>query len=869
MDTNEGRDTMKQGKKSTRYLLALMCFLCIIAFGRFHYVYAAEEVPETTGTPEITVTPEPTMTPEATAVPTPTDTPTEATVTPVPTLTPEATATATPVPEPVICYMTFNSDGGTEFPTIERRQTSKTNPVYWNVTLPTPEKKGYTFLTWAKASNIYVKYDNSYFEEWPVKKDVNLIARWKLNEYNITYNLKGGSFQGETPVSTYTIVSDNITFPTPVRSKYLFDGWYATSTYSGNKVVGVSSGSTGDVTIYAKWKKAAPSSASIKSISNPSGKLKITLNKVSGAAGYEIKISTDKNFKKSVATYDLGKKTSYTLTNVAKKTYYVKARAYAYDSLGKKVYSSYGKTGSKTVTKGAKEYTATSTSAKITKAKVISKESIEIKATIKKRVQSSDDLYYLVKLNPSTNKVESVVKKLMKEKSLTITLPITEGEVGNLLTKYAIAVKQKGKYTLISKPTYITNPEKSASNTSKYVLPASKKGIQGATIYGDAVDIGTKHTLINLDLKYIVGNSSKASNGGSYSAVVDGAFVTYSPYTYNGKTYYFSDYQIGTIKSYNQNNISVSAVILLSWNDDLTYLIHPSARVKGKNYYTLNSVDKTSRETLEALFCYLGETFGKSDCYISNWILGNEVNAHKVWNYAGNLSLDAYSKSYAQVFQMMYYGVKHGYSNARCFISLDNEWNKGSHGFSGKSFLTAFASAIKKENSKVAWNIAYHAYPAPLTAADFWNNTTITNNINTTAYITPKNLEVFTKYVKKTYGSKTRIILSEQGFTSSKGESIQAAALAYAYYKCQFNSMVDAFIIRSEYDVAEEVKQGLSMGLINRETVRYKEAFYVYKYMDTKYASTYTDKYLSTIGVKSWKSIVPGYSASKLKKLSN
>lgn len=863
--------------KSVRFLLILFCILGTLGFGNTINVSATEEtsqiteIPEVTEIPSLTEVPVITDTPQLTEVPTITDTP-MLTDTPDLTLTPTVTELPMATPTPAICYMTFHDeDGITElYPSISRMKTSKNQEVLWNVTLPVPQKKGYTFYTWAKASNKYVKYDIDYFEEWPVKKDVNLIARWRLNEYSITYNLGDGNFSDEYPTYNYTINSNDIIFPTPVRTNYLFEGWYTTANYTGNKITGIKAGSTGDVEVYAKWKSAAPAPVTIKSVTNPSGKLSVKLKKVTGAKGYVIMLSTNKNFKKSFVTYDLGKKYSYTFSNVAKKTYYIKACSYAYDSLGNKTYSDYGNVVMKKITKGAKEYKATSTSAKINKAIVQDKENIQIKATIKKRLKSSDDFYYLVKLNPTNNQVESVVRKTMKEKTLTITLPITTGNAGNLLTKYAIAIKQSGKYKLVSKPTYITNPEKSAENTSKYVLPASKKGIQGATILPSrGVDLGTRHTLINLDLKYLVGDSSKGAGKSAYSALVDGAFITYYPYEYNGKTYYFSDYQIATIKEYNQNNISVSAVILLSWNQDLTYLIHPSARTAGKHYYTLNSEDQKARETLEALFCYLGETFGKPDCYVSNWILGNEANAHRVWNYAGNLSLDAYTKSYAHVFQMMYYGVKHGYSNARCFISLDNEWNKASNGFSGKSFLTSFAKAIKKENPKVTWNIAYHAYPAPLTAPDFWNNAGVTNNINTTSYITPKNLEVLTSYIKKTYGKNTRIILSEQGFTSSKGESIQAAALAYAFNKCQFNSMIDAFIIRSEYDVAVEARQGLSMGLINESGTHFKEAFYVYKFMDTKHADTYTDKYLSTIGAKSWKSVVSGYSLSKLKKLDN
>ena len=90
-----------------------------------------------------------------------------------------------------------------------------------------------------------------------------------------------------------------------------------------------------------------------------------------------------------------------------------------------------------------------------------------------------------------------------------------------------------------------------------------------------------------------------------------------------------------------------------------------------------------------------------------------------------------------------------------------------------------------------------------------------------------KNLHVLTGYMKKTYGSSVRIILSEQGYSSSWGQANQAAAIAASYYIAACDPMVDAFIIRSYYDHPIEVAQDLSMGIAG------KEAFAVYKYMDT------------------------------------
>ena len=70
-----------------------------------------------------------------------------------------------------------------------------------------------------------------------------------------------------------------------------------------------------------------------------------------------------------------------------------------------------------------------------------------------------------------------------------------------------------------------------------------------------------------------------------------------------------------------------------------------------------------------------------------------------------------------------------------------------------------------------------------------------------------------TNYVKKNFGSDTHILLSEQGFTSNSGQDVQAAAIAYTYYKAEFNPMIDAVIFRSVQDEASEVSQGLSFGL--------------------------------------------------------
>ncbi|MCI9005114.1 MAG: GtrA family protein [Lachnospiraceae bacterium] len=59
-------------------------------------------------------------------------------------------------------------------------------------------------------------------------------------------------------------------------------------------------------------------------------------------------------------------------------------------------------------------------------------------------------------------------------------------------------------------------------------------------------------------------------------------------------------------------------------------------------FYSWNIYQKRPREKMEAIFCYLGKVFSQKDCYVSNWILGNEVNCPEDWNGAGGMSKEEY-----------------------------------------------------------------------------------------------------------------------------------------------------------------------------------------------------------------------------------
>lgn len=485
---------------------------------------------------------------------------------------------------------------------------------------------------------------------------------------------------------------------------------------------------------------------------------------------------------------------------------------------------------------------------------------IHAEFTVKGRLKSygGDANYYLVRVDSYTNKrLSGALYTIPKDEGVqggsnfkfAVDMPIpkqyagdTDEDAQGIMSKYALAVKSSSSaYTVISKAAYVTNPGYGAEYQTSYFQAASKKGIQGATSQYSQ-DLGTKQTLLNLDLKDVL----KSGPGG-------GA-VTYK---YKGKDYFFSNLSAlrGTVTEYNNGGyardeenkpcgqeISVTLAIMASYRDDYRReLIHPSAREGSPaSYYTLNSSTQSGQELYEAMFSYLGEIFGRDDCYVSNWILGNEVNSCNAWNYTGSLSFGEYMKCYAASFRQLYYGVKKTRASSRVFISLDNAWNQAVAGYTGKSVLDTFASCIQAEGADIEWNVAFHPYSAPLTRTDFWNDYSNTSNSTASPFISMRNLNYLTGYlgtVEKKYGKGSgsiRVILSEQGWTSSNcGEYTQATAIAWAYYIAEFNSRVDAFIIRAEMDDWEEMQAGLYMGLKNYASDTKKTSYYVYKYMDS------------------------------------
>ena len=587
------------------------------------------------------------------------------------------------------------------------------------------------------------------------------------------------------------------------------------------------------ITLYAIWEKAAEYKITYKlnkgknSTSNPktyTGETEIKLKKPARSGYHFVGWYTDSKYKQKIDVIEKGSKGGVTL----------------YAKWIKEVNPSV-KAASLTALKGTKAKTLTAS------------------ANIANYVKSVDNYYYLLYVDSNSGKVKKAAAKVKKPEmsngKVTFKLDIS-GHLEYAQGKFAVGVKKsKTAYTVISSKSYVSNPEKLSSNTAAYFVPKTKKGIQ-ATNFNEVTDTKSKNVFFNLYISDLMREDSGVET-----------------YKYNGKTYHFNGlygYEY-LVQQCNAKGIQVTAQISIDKNASTQSLTTGNSPYAETAYYGWNTDNAATRQTMEAMFAYLGEKFGRNNCYISNWILGNEVNSASGYYYVGNVSFSKFISMYSEAFRCLYNAVRSSRGSSKVFICLDNCWNQKnafSVCYSAKSTLDNFATKISEMQKNVNWNLAYHAYNQPLSDPQFWsgaNASMFTSNVNSTTFITMRNIDTLTNYVKSRYGSNTRVILSEQGFSSTGGQANQAAALALAYYKAACNPIIDAFIVRSYKDEAHEVAQGLAMGLKDANGKK-KTAFNVFSNMDSSNSLKYTEKVLSG-QVGNWKAQIPGYNVKRISRM--
>lgn len=137
--------------------------------------------------------------------------------------------------------ITYNLNGG---------DNDASNPTSYTIesgeiTLLDPSRNGYTFEGWYMDPEFKTEIESIASGS---RGDLGLHAKWLIIMYSITYDLAGGTNDDNNP-TIYTVESE-YTLQPAMKTGYTFEGWYDAS---GSKVSKIEKGTTGAISLTAKW----------------------------------------------------------------------------------------------------------------------------------------------------------------------------------------------------------------------------------------------------------------------------------------------------------------------------------------------------------------------------------------------------------------------------------------------------------------------------------------------------------------------------------------------------------------------------------------------------------------------------------------
>ena len=144
--------------------------------------------------------------------------------------------------DPQMYSVTFDSKDGSDVARQEIQENGKaTRPA-------DPTKTGYVFDNW----HIDSPEGNVWDFGTAVTGDMTLYAKWR--DPLVTFDSQGATTEATPTSKTVTSPATTVdALPTePVKTGYIFDGWYTAVSGGGTKFT-ESTEVTGDMTLYAKW----------------------------------------------------------------------------------------------------------------------------------------------------------------------------------------------------------------------------------------------------------------------------------------------------------------------------------------------------------------------------------------------------------------------------------------------------------------------------------------------------------------------------------------------------------------------------------------------------------------------------------------
>ncbi|MBR1641197.1 MAG: hypothetical protein IJ683_02595 [Butyrivibrio sp.] len=465
---------------------------------------------------------------------------------------------------------------------------------------------------------------------------------------------------------------------------------------------------------------------------------------------------------------------------------------------------------------------------------IVSSGKVEITATSEGIPKSDDKYYYLFEQATYEEEIDETkepVARIYKNDEATFSLDLNKGaENTRLFSKFQVAVKMDDKFVPISHAKYITNPGACASYSYGGMKHDSIKGLLPDPLrISELQDLGCEYATYNIPLSLILTTSGGIS------------------YSYGGVTYHFNERIINDydtlFKRLNNMGIDVAAIVLNNASTSaFPEITHPSARSGSTApYYMFNASDESGVKALAAIGSFLaGRYSGSGHGNVSMWIIANEVNARREYNYMAYTDVNTYTVAFTRAFRVFYNAIMSQNSAAKVYTSIDQRWTYNTEktgDYDAKDFLDIFATSLS-DYGNIDWGLAAHPYSFPNGNTAFWKSSKYVNHTETTPCITMDNLEVLTNYMKKdsmldTSGNVRSIILSEIGYSSTSGQALQAAAFAYAYVKMEQNGYIDALMLSRQTDASDEIAAlGLALGLETTGGGK-KQIYNVFKYIDT------------------------------------
>ena len=482
------------------------------------------------------------------------------------------------------------------------------------------------------------------------------------------------------------------------------------------------------------------------------------------------------------------------------------------------------------------EMTAENTAefAKIESCNIVSSGKVEISVTSEGIPKSDDKYYYLFEEATYDDGIvegSEPIAKVYKSDDTSFSVDLNKGAANSrLFSKFQVAVKMNDSFVSISHAKYITNPGACAGYSYGGMQHKSIKGLLPDPLrIGELADLGCEYAAYNIPLRNIL-----VTSGGI-------------PYSYGGVTYHFNSQIINDydtlFKRLNGMGIDVAAIILNNASTSaFPEITHPSARSgSSAPYYMFNATNDSGVKALAAIGSFLANRYsGSGHGNVSMWIIANEVNARKEYNYMSYTDVGTYTAAFARAFRVFYNAIKSQNSAAKVYIPIDQRWTYNTEktgDYDAKDVLDIFAASLS-DYGNIDWGLAAHPYSFPNGNTAFWNSSKYVNHSDTTPCITMDNIEVLTNYMKRpemldSSGNVRSIILSEIGYSSTSGQALQAAAFAYAYTKMEKNGYIDALMLSRQTDAGDEIAAlGLALGLQTTGGGK-KQIWNVFKYIDT------------------------------------